>query len=227
MSATGADPEPTAEDQAYFAQVESAFLRLRGRATLLSAADWQTAAGWRRRGIPIGLVVQVMETLFARRAARKQRTISSLRYFSAAVEGAWEEVVELQAGGRLAPPAPLAIEDRLARLAAALPEGLADRTAWEARIARAAGELPEIEASLARWDGEILLELDRRLTQDERQQIEIAVAEALGRLRARWTDEEVSEAEAGIRRRLLRRHFGLPLLSLFAPEAEGRKDSPP
>ena len=53
MPSTDAETEGSAEDQAYFHALEEAFLRLRGRATLLSAADWQVAREWRRAGIPI------------------------------------------------------------------------------------------------------------------------------------------------------------------------------
>lgn len=227
MSATGPDLEPSAEDHAYFEQLERAFLRLRGRATLLSAADWQAAAVWRRRGIPIDLVLNVMETLFARHRERKQRAISSLRYFSAAVEAAWEEVIDLQAGGRRTPPPPIRTEERLGRLSAALPGSLPERARWAARIQGAQGSLPEIEAALARWDEELLADLERGLTARERSAIEGELENSLTRLRARWTAGEIAEARVGLRKGLLRRRFGLPVLSLFAPEAEGDQGSMP
>ena len=100
MNAIAPDDPPIPEDHAYFLAIERSFLALRRKAALLTAADWQEAQDWHRQGIPVELIQNVMERLFERQAAGKGRTISGLRYFRAAVETAWEEMLALKAGGR-------------------------------------------------------------------------------------------------------------------------------
>jgi len=221
MSATAADPEPSAEDQAYFLAIEQSFLRLRGRATLLAAADWQTAAAWRRQGIPTDLVVRVMEELFSRQRQRRGRGISSLRYFAPAVEAAWEEVLELQAGGRQLAPEPLRIDQRLARLAAALPAELVDHARWAERIVRLSGGLEAVESALMALDQELLDGVAARLSAAAGGELDHDLERALATLRARLEPAELAAAEERLRRQLLRRRHRLPVLSLFAPEAAG------
>lgn len=219
MSATAADPEPSAEDQAYFLALEQSFLRLRGRATLLAAADWQTAAVWRRQGIPTDLVVRVMEELFSRQRQRRGRSISSLRYFAAAVEAAWEEVLELQAGGRQLAPEPLRIDQRLARLAAALPDDLPEHARWAERIARLCGGPEEVESALMALDQELLDSVAARMSAAASAELEQDLERALVTLRGRLEPGELAVAGERLRRQLVRRRHRLPVLSLFAPEA--------
>lgn len=221
---TGTGPEPpqdpaTSDDHAYFQSIEEAFLRLRGKSTLLSAADWQVAQGWHRAGVPVDVVVQVMETLFARARERRRRTISSLSYFKAAVESAWEEVAALSAGGRRERLEPIRVEERLRRLAASLGADLPDGERWRRSIAELRGELPEVENELAEIDRRLLLELARGLSDSEREAHLAAVARALEPLRSRLPPDELETAGAHLRARLLRQKFRLPVLSLFAPEA--------
>ena len=73
MPSTGAEDQGSTEDQAYFRALEEAFLELRGKATLLSAADWQVASEWRRAGVPLDLVVGTMAALFERQRQRRSR----------------------------------------------------------------------------------------------------------------------------------------------------------
>ena len=89
------------EAQQYFRAIEEAFIRLRGAPLLLSPEDWRQAEQWRRRGVPLELVLAVLEQVFARRLERGARgRIQSLRYCAQAVETAWQEVEALTAGGR-------------------------------------------------------------------------------------------------------------------------------
>ena len=162
MNATAPEDAPSPEDHSYFLAIERKFLGLRKKAALLTAADWQEAQGWHRQGIPSELVQDVMEKLFERQQARKGRTISGLRYFRAAVEAAWEEMLALRAGGRAEEAAPLPVERRLANLSARMPASLPQRERWVAAMAAiqsAAGPASEAEVALRALDGELLLAL--------------------------------------------------------------------
>ena len=221
---TGTGPEPpldpaTSDDHAFFQSLEEAFLRLRGKSTLLSATDWQVAQGWHRAGIPIEVVVQVMESLFARARERRRRTISSLSYFKAAVEAAWEEVAALSTGGRRDRLEPIRVEARLHRLAAALGADLPERERWSAAILGLDGDVPEVEKGLAEIDKLLLTELAGVLSESDRAEQQAAVGRSLEPLRGRLPVDELETAAAHLRARILRQRFRLPVLSLFAPEA--------
>jgi len=220
MSSTGAEPGDAA-DQAYFLALERAFLALRGQSTLLAADDWQTARAWHRAGIPAEFVVAVMESLFERQRERKsKRGISSLRYFRAAVAAAWDERIALQAGGAhggFAEPGPPA-EQRLAALAAAIPDALPGAAAVRARITALSGALDGIESELAAVERDVLEGVAARLDGPGRAALEREIEQAMAR--AAVPPASRDELRQGLRRRRLRRLAGLPVLSLFAPEAQ-------
>jgi len=223
MRSTVADASPAAEDHAYFQTLEQEFLRLRGSATLLSAADWQVAREWRHAGVPADLVVEVMRTLFARQRERApKRGISSLRYFRAAVAAAWDEALALQAGGQRVATAPEpTVEARLAALVAALPAGLPGRDALAAALVALGGGVEAVEPALAKLDAEALARLAAGLDPAGRAELDAEVARALAPLGGRLSGAARSEAARRLHAQALRRRFGLPLLSLFAPEALG------
>jgi len=217
-----AEAEPgSAEDQVYFRALEEAFLSLRGHATLLAPEDWQVAAGWRRSGIPVELVVNVMSALFARQRERKsKRGISSLRYFRAAVEAAWDERLNLLAGGAIIPPPPVAPEERLRRLAAALPEGVPGVGPLRESLLAARGDLGQIEAQLTELEGAFLASLLKELPPSDRAKVGERVARSLAQVPASRGDTAAEELRARLERQALRSLFHFPVLSLFAPEAE-------
>lgn len=221
MSSTGAEPGDAA-DQAYFLEVERAFLALRGQATLLSADDWQTAREWHRTGIPVEFVVAVMESLFERqRERRSKRGISSLRYFRAAVAAAWDERLAHRAGGALdslAEPGPPAAA-RLAALAAAVPETLAEAPELRRRITGLSGPLVEIEDGLAALEREVLRQIRDRLPSEARAELDRRVGQALAN--AAVPSAARDELRASLETQSLRRLCGLPVLSLFSPVAQG------
>lgn len=219
MSGIAPDPPPSAEEHAYFQAIEEAFLRLRGKAVLLSASDWQVARAWQRAGMPLELVLQTMTELFARARERRGRSISALRYFKAAVATAWEEVESLSAGSRRERLEPIRIGERLTRLANALPMGLAGRERWGRALTELQGELEEVEARLAAMDPALLEEAVAALPAAARGEIERQVETALSGLRSRLPREELERSRGHLRAQLLRRQCALPLLSLFAPEA--------
>lgn len=209
------------EAQRYFQAIEAAFVRLRGAPLLLSPADWQVARRWFEQGVPIELVVPVLEEVFARRRERGAKgRISSLRYCAPAVEHAWEEVASLTAAGRTAPVEPIDVVARLAALAAALPAELPEREAWVARVVALAGSPEEVERRLAELDAEILDRLESGMDEAARKGAEKALRASLAKLAARLPQAELDQARAQLLRQHLRRLHRLSLLSLFAPEAE-------
>jgi len=220
MSSTDAEPG-TAADQAYFRAVEESFLALRGKATLLAADDWQTAREWHRLGIPVDLVVSVMEALFERQRERKsKRGISSLRYFRAAVAAAWDERQAMRAGGGapvpdLGPPAAA----RLEALAGALPESLEGVEQIRRDILALTGPLDLVEAGLTKIETRLLGGLEEHLSDRQRSDLEAKIDRALSGLPSPATGEERDQLRRSLRRQALRRLSGVPALSLFSPTA--------
>ncbi len=209
------------EAQTYFQAIEAAFVRLRGAPLLLSPTDWQVARRWFEQGVPLDLVVRALEEVFAKRRERGAKgRISSLRYCAPAVEQAWEEIASLTAAGRVAKPEPIDLAARLAALARALPGELTEREAWAQQVGALAGTAEEVEKRLAQIDGAILDRLAAGMDEAERETAEKEVYGSLAKLAPRLPREELEQARAQLLRQHLRRSHRLPLLSLFAPEAE-------
>ncbi len=223
MSSIEEPEEGSAEDQGYFRTLEDRFLELRGRGTLLSADDWRAAREWRRLGIPIDLVVQVMHELFERqRQRRSKRGISSLRYFRAAVESAWEERLELAAGsGRPTADSGPPLETRLRNLVAGLAEELEGREALAATLLELDGPFEEAEARLGEIERALISRLRLRLTAEQSTSIRARADRAVGAVLAALPAEEIAIARTRVEERAIRELFGLPILSLFSTTALG------
>lgn len=206
------------EDHAYFQAIEEIFVRLRGAPLLLSPADWQVARRWHREGVPLDLVRQALEEVFAKRKERGAKgRISSLRYCAPAVEAAWGELRELTAPGeRLEAPA-FDPSRRLEALAAALPPDLA---AFARRVTTLAGDPPEIEEALATLDREMLAAAAASLDDALRAEVEAAVEKTVAGLRGRLPTDELERSRERLTWQVLRQRLALPVLSLFSPEAE-------
>lgn len=231
MSATGSvsgSAGEGADDHAYFRAIEDAFIRLRGSPLLLAPADWRVAQRWRREGVPLALIETTLAEVFAGRAARGARgKVSSLRYCAPAVDAAWEEVRELQAPGEREAAAPsLDVEARLEALAAALPSSLPGRDELAAAIRALSGAPEAVEEALARLDEETLDAAERRLRTAGRAELERQAEASLAAVAGRLPAGEIEAARGRLLRRLLRKRIGLPVLSLFAPEAEGVDEVP-
>lgn len=217
---TAVDPAaaaPSEEEVAYFRAVEDAFVRLRGAPLLLSPADFQVAARWRREGVPLSLVVASLEGVFAKRRERGAKgRINSLRYCAPAVDAAWAEVRELQGPARRAVPSEeTPVGERLAALAEALPEGLAGRDAWRQRLLALGGSAEAVEQALRALDDELLAAVDAGLDPASRERLDGEVAVILEGLRDRFPDSELEALRAQLRRQRLRRLLELPVLTLF------------
>ncbi len=213
MSATDSD----AGRAEYFEAIETAFIRLRGAPLLLSPADWQTAKAWHQQEIPLGVVLDVLEVVFARRRERgSKRGISSLAYCVPAVEKAWGELVELGAAADRMEPAAIDIGERLTQLAGSIPEELPQHDEIATALGRLEGSAEAVEHSL--------LELDRQMLQLAEGELEASILseigeharKALARSRRGMEAAEAAEVETRLYREFLRRRLALPTLSLFA-----------
>jgi hypothetical protein len=162
-----------------------------------------------------------MSELFARQREKKSRRgISSLRYFRAAVEAAWDERLALQAGGFQAPPPPVSTGQRLERLAAVLPAHLPGVEALRAAILGCEGDVAQIEERLAGLELGFLADLEESLGAGDRAAIEERVRRALTQVPPPQRAAAEAELRPRLARQALRARFGLPVLSLFAPETE-------
>lgn len=203
---------------AYLAAVERFWLLLRRRGLMISAEDVRQVERWRDAGLPVRLVCRaLLEGAERFRSTRPHEPLpSTLRYFRDAVAEAadrWRE--DASVGARRAdarPAAPLA--GGLAALAAELTAaGRAERDerarasyrgAWRRlerlrrRLARAAppaaADVPgDLLEALVAIDRSIVDDLLARLSDDERADVDRAVAAALlpevDRLGARARDE--------------------------------------
>lgn len=205
-------------DHAYFQAVEEIFVQLRGAPLLLSPADWQVARKWHREGVPLDLVRSTLEEVFAKRKERGAKgRISSLRYCAPAVEAAWADLHELTAPGRRTEAPAFEVAPRLAALAASLP----GREALAAQVAHLSGDPQEVEERLAALDREMLDQAWEGLDGDARSEVETAVEKTLAALAGRLPASELASSRERLVRQTLRRRLGLPVLSLFSPEAQG------
>lgn len=213
--------EADASDHAYFQAIEEVFVALRGAPLLLSPADWQVARRWHQDGVPLELVKNALEEVFARRKERGAKgKISSLRYCAPAVEAAWSDLRELTAPGHRVEALPFEVAPRVAALAAALPKALPGRDGLAARLAALAGDPQHVEEHLAALDREMLAAAETGLDEATRSEINAAVEKTLAVLAGRLPAEELASSRERLTMQVLRRRLGLPVLSLFSPEAE-------
>ncbi len=213
--------ETVDSDHAYFQAIEETFVELRGAPLLLSPVDWQVARRWHQEGVPLDLVRQTLEEVFARRTERKAKgKISSLRYCGPAIEAAWANLRELTAPGHRVEAPAFEVAPRLAALAVALPVALVGREVLVERLDALLGEPQEIEAHLSALDREMLDRAWEGLDGPARSEIEAAVEKTLASLGGRLPAAELESSRERLARQTLRRRLDLPVLSLFSPEAE-------
>lgn len=210
------------EDHPYFKAVEEIFLELRGSPLTLQPSDWHQAARWNQEGIPLDLVREVLAEVFAKRKKRGvKRKVSSLEYCAPAVEKAWRQRQELTGPGRREEAPPFDAGERLRALAAALPENLPGRAELAARMTGLAGDPQAIEEDLARMDREMLTAAAATLGPGPQAEIGTAVMSTLESLSGRLPPEELERSRERLTLQVLRQRLGLPMLSLFSPDAEG------
>jgi hypothetical protein len=108
----------------------------------------------------------------------------------------------------------------LAALARSIPATFpeAERVAAEVRGLR--GDTAAVESGLVALDDAMLASAEARLDVDTKAEIDGFVERRLDSLRERFDTDELARAATRLRARELRRRLGLPLLSLFSPDAE-------
>jgi len=218
--ALGTEPDD-GEDHAYFQALEEIFVQLRGSPLVLSPAGWRVAQRWHRQGMPLEVARRAIEGVFEKRRERGAKgRISSLRYVAPAVEAMWADLRELAAPGERDEGGEVDLAPRLRALATALPADLPGREELAAKVAALAGDSEEIERALAALDREMLETAEREQGGELREEIEAAVQRTLGALAGRLDPADLADARARLARQILRQRLGLPVLSLFAPEAQ-------
>ncbi len=221
--------EPSAEagepdgPHPYFLAIEDVFLDLRGSPLQLSPKDWQVAKKWYEEGIPFELVERTVRELFARREAKddqeKDKKVWGLGYCQREVLAAWRRQQELQAPAAGGGEEELDLTARLANLAASLPEHLSERDAMAEKIRSLQGDAETVEGRLAELDREFFRSATLGLAAAEVEVVERELAASRAALAGRLPAEELERAGDRLREEILRRRLGLPVLSLFAPEA--------
>jgi hypothetical protein len=210
--------------QGYCRSIEAWIQQFDGFPSMIPNADWQIMERWHDQGVPLDLVLRTIRDLFPKIQARPiKRGFITLRRFAPAVERAWEEKRELQASAasRQEEPA-FDLGARLQALAAALPAELADRERWVAAVEACAGDggSEATEAALESLDHELLAAVLADLDGPAREALETEVEAALARLGDRLAGEDRARTRERLQRDRVRRRLGLPVLSLFAPEAQ-------
>ena len=96
-------PAPSEEEKSYFRAVEERFCALRGAALLISPRDWALIASWWEESVPLALILDSLEEVFAARARRGDAAedIGSLAYVRSEVQRRFRlhrEMVALRRG---------------------------------------------------------------------------------------------------------------------------------
>ena len=211
--------DSAADDHAYFQAIESSFIRLRGAPLLLSPADWQLAREWHRQAIPLQLVLETLEEVFASRQARGAKgKVQGLRYCAPAVEKAWLERAELGATGERHVPSPIDVPARLRRLSEILIDSGSAANELAERVINLEGTPEVVEAALAQLDREMIETAANELGESSLAEIERSIEESMNDLRSRLEQSEASRMSRRLLREGIRRRLDLPVLSLFAAQ---------
>ena len=205
------------DDHAYFQAIEERFIRLRGAPLLLSPSDWQLAKTWQGQGIPLELVLETLDEVFAARRARGAKgKVQGLRYCAPAVEKAWSDRQDLLATGMRSGAEPIELRQRLTDLAASLSRVPGLSSDFSTRVASLGGSAANVEVELSRLDREMIETLAASLDTAVLDEIRQVTERSLDKLESRMDKTEVSRVRERLVREGVRRHLGLPVLSLFS-----------
>jgi hypothetical protein len=196
------------DERRYVRAVEAAWSKLLGRQTLVSPREYETIEGWRRRGIPLTVVLEVITHAGKRRSRRGPQAITAL---AKAVAEAWDVV----AAGRTAPD-----------VATARPTPSDARRAWEEALERSpeTGALRTLLTGLLAREAEgaaaeaVDAALDASLAgavpEPVLAEATAETARALGAFRERMSEDEFRKTFARALVDRLRRTLALPRLAL-------------
>ena len=210
----------TSPARAYFKQLERWFIELRGAPLQLAPDDYRVAKEWFEKGIPLELVQEEISQIVERSKEKEQDIKRRLRYYAKAVEHAFDQRSRLHAPGYREDSAPLELEQRLHRLAVAVPEAPWSAGAREA-IEALSGGAEAIEEKLAELEDDLLARAQQGFDPAEAERFQAELTNALDRLSDRMPGGDMVSARRRLERQILRRFLNLPEMSLFGLEATG------
>jgi len=233
-------PPVTPEEADYFRRIEERFLALRGDPMLLSPRDWALISDWWSQGIPLSVVLESVEEVFAGRARRGERAarVNSLAYTRQEVLRGWalyrEMVSSRRSEGAEASRLRQEVRRHLGRVARGLADtGAALRIRGQEELARtllavsaevravrkaAAAESwspSETERALELLDAEVLAAAEKTLGEKELAQLSKEEESILCLHQSEMKREALLETRAVMKRRLIRRRLGIPRISLL------------
>jgi hypothetical protein len=180
----------------YFQEIEAHFASRRGTVFVLNAKDWALMQKWAADGIPLPIVIEAIDSVFAKQEAAGKK-VNSLSYCKHAVKEMWEERKALTVGAEGVAPE----EDpasRLEELATLLVTTPAAAFAPRVRELATLRSLPKIEEALMALEEELI----------------VALGSAELREEASRLAKEPRAVEAHLRR-LVREHYGLPRFTVM------------
>ncbi len=217
-------PPDTSADDLYFLEIEAAFAGKRNTPFVFSAKDWALMKSWKDEGIPLAIVLEAMATAFERQAASgRRKVISSLSYCRYAVKELWHERRDLHVGasGNVPEADPqqilTSLSEELSRNAQQCDGPVRDllsAAASNVLAAASARGVPQIEEALMRLEDTLLGELAAALPEAERSRIEEEITQQLRGFESAGAEVLQKTRDANLKR-LLRRMFSIPRLSLF------------
>lgn len=217
-------PPDTSADDLYFLEIEAAFAGKRNTPFVFSAKDWALMKSWKDEGIPLAIVLEAMATAFEKQAASgRRKVISSLSYCRYAVKELWNERRDLHVGasGNVPEANPqeilTSLSERLSQIAEQCDGPMRDllrSAAASVQTAASAGGVPQIEEALMTMEEKLLGDLAAVLPEAERSRIEEEINEQLSGFESSGADVLQKTRDANLKR-LLRRRFSIPRLSLF------------
>ena len=139
-----------------------------------------------------------------------------MRYCRSAVESAWTQHSEWTATGTRRAPTAIDVGARLEALSAQLSTCPQASPAIGKRVRKLDGPPEEVERALIDLDREMVAQAREDLDPEELEQIESSVEPTLRSLGSRVDPEQIDEIRSRLLREAIRRHYGLPVLSLFS-----------
>ncbi|MEL7061503.1 MAG: hypothetical protein AAGN46_15875 [Acidobacteriota bacterium] len=220
-----AAPFEGSEDLDYFRALERHFIARRGAPLQLSPDDFRIARGWRADGVPLDVAIEAIDETIDARETREDDPARRLAYYNRPVRAAWRRRAELAAPAAAAPkPAAFDPTAALDRLQAAVPAAHAGLAAEVAALKQDSVDDEALESRLAAIDRRLLEAAAVRLDDAARAAIDDRLDAVIRRLRGRVEAEQLERTRARLLDDAVRRHFDLPLLSLFSPDARPISD---
>ncbi len=181
-------------DRHYVRAIEAAWSKIVGRPIVVSPREYAAIDAWRRRGVPLAIVLEVLNAESRRRTGRLPRSLSSLRH---PVEEAWSAV----AGGRAAAGTP-----------ALFPPGPTAREAWGSAL----HSIPEATPLRALLERLLKAEGEGASPEALDAELDAALPEAVPRAERERETEEASRDLSGFRRRMSADEFRATLARALA-----------